>query len=501
MNLEIVANVTPLEKRIAVLENGKLLEFIVEKPNNSNIVGNIYKGLVKDVLPGMGAAFIDLGLERTAFLHYTDIMVDYLDEVEGDGKVTNKSNDSSKIGKYLHPGQEIIVQVQKGPINKKGARLTGQISIPGKFLVFFPNKTKISVSRKIQSFKEKKRLKTFLYDLKEKNHGLIVRTEAEGCTDEELTAEYKALTKTWRVIEKQIKFAKPPLCIFDENKIQNTLIRDLFRDDVSRVVVDDANFLKEIKSEISDIAPDLLDRIEWYNEDTPIFDAFGIEKKIKTIFNSKSYLPSGGNIQIDQTEALVAIDVNTGSFTGKSKYEDTITKTNKEAAKEVARQIRLRDLSGIIIVDFIDMGEDKSREEVLEVLKRELKRDRARNKAYPFGPLGLVQITRKRIRPSIISSYSESCPYCFGTGRILSCDAVLVNISRWLNRAEYFIKEDSLRVEVNPDIRAFILDNPDYIYSNYKFKVEFVSNEKLHRHDFKVYQGKNHEDITDQYSA
>lgn len=501
MNLEIVVNVTPLEKRIAVLENGRLLEFIVEKPDSTNIVGNIYKGIVKDVLPGMGAAFIDLGLDRTAFLHYTDIVVDYLDEVEGDGKVTRKSNDSSKIGRYLHSGQEIIVQVQKGPINKKGARLTGQISIPGKFLVFFPNKSKVSVSRKIQSFKEKKRIKSFLYNLKEKDHGLIVRTEAEGCTDEELTAEYRALTKSWRVIEKQIKYAKPPVCIFDENRIQNTLIRDLFRDDVNKVIVDDLDFLKEIKSELIDIAPDLLDRIELYSEDSPIFDVFGIEKKIKSIFNSKSYLPSGGNIQIDQTEALVAIDVNTGSFTGRSRYEDTVTKTNKEAAKEVARQIRLRDLSGIIIIDFIDMSEDRSREEVLEVLKRELKKDRARNKAYPFGPLGLVQITRKRIRPSVISAYSESCPYCFGTGRILSCDTVLVNISRWLNRAEYFIKDDQIRVEVHPDIRAFILNHPDYIHSNYKFKVEFVSNEKLHRHDFKVFRGKGKEEITDQYSA
>ncbi len=501
MSLEIIVNVSPFEKRIALLENGKLLEFIIEKPNSTNIVNNIYKGIVKDVLPGMGAAFIDIGLERTAFLHYSDIRTDYLDEVEGDGKLSRKSNDSSMISKYLHPGQEIIVQVQKGPLNKKGARLTGQISLPGKFLVFFPNKKKVSLSRKISSIKEKKRLRNLLYDMKNDDHGLIVRTEAEGCSDEDLTAEYKALVKSWKLIDKQIQYSKPPVCIFDENKLQNTLIRDLFRDDVTRVVIDDLDFLKSIKHEISDISPDLIDRIEWYNEDSPIFDAFGIEKKIQSIFNSKAYLPSGGNIQIDQTEALVAIDVNTGSFTGKSKYEETVKKTNKEAAKEVARQIRLRDLSGIIIVDFIDMVEDASREVVLDVLRKELRKDRARNKAYPFGPLGLVQITRKRIRPSIISSYSESCPYCYGSGRIFSCDAVIMNISRWLNRAEYFIKGDLLRVEVHPDIRAFILNNPDYIYDNYDFKVEFVSNEALHRHDFKVYLGKQGKEITDQYSA
>ncbi|OQY40242.1 MAG: ribonuclease E/G [Candidatus Cloacimonetes bacterium 4572_65] len=501
MSLELIVNIHPLEKRIAVLENGKLVEFIIEKPSSTNIVSNIYKGIVKDVLPGMGAAFIDLGLERTAFLHYSDIVTDYMDNVEGDGKVTRMSKDSSKIGQYLQAGQEVIVQIQKGPINKKGARLTGQISIPGKYLVFFPNKGKVSISRKINSMKEKKRLRKLIMDLKEPEFGVIVRTEAEGCSDEELASEYKALAKSWRLMEKQIKHALPPVCIFDENKIQNTLIRDLFRDNVTRVVVDDKEFIREMKAEISDISSDLIDRIELYDEDSPIFDAFGIERKIKTIFSSKAYLPSGGNIQIDQTEALVAIDVNTGSFTGRSNYEETVCKTNKEAAAEVARQIRLRDLSGIIIVDFIDMNYDTSREAVHDVLRKELKKDRARNKAYPFGPLGLVEITRKRIRPSIISSYSESCAYCSGTGRVLSGDAIIMTISRWLNRAEYFIKDDVIRVEVHPDIKAFILNNPDYIYSNYSFKLEFTSNHSLRRDHFKVYRGHGDVDITEKYST
>ncbi len=501
MRNEIIVNVHPLEKRLAVLENNKLVEMIVEKKDKENVVNNIYKGTVKDVLPGMGAAFIDIGLDRTAFLHYSDIVGDFLEYFDkGIPDKLKRDHDSSKIGEVLKPGQEIIVQVQKGPINKKGARLTGRISLPGKFLVFFPNQRKIAISRKITNQNERNRIRNILKGVKDKNVGLIVRTEGTDCSKEEFEAEYKAMSKTWRLIEKQIKHAKPPLCVFEENDLANVLIRDLFSAKVDHLVIDDKNFVKNIKSQLSDVSPDLAERIEHYKEDSPIFDAYGIEKKIESIFQSKSYLPSGGNIVIEQTEAMVVIDINTGSFTGKSNYEQTVKKTNIESAREIARQLRLRDLSGIVVVDFIDMREDKSREEVMSTLKRELKKDRAKTKVYPFGPLGLVQITRKRVRNSLLNSYSEQCPQCFGTGRIVSRDAVMMRINRWVSRAEYFMANERIKIKVHSNVRKYLLDNPSALRS-YSLRVDFETDDMLRPDQFKVFRPSDGAEITEEYNA
>ncbi|MDD4310847.1 MAG: ribonuclease E/G, partial [Candidatus Cloacimonetes bacterium] len=254
-NTEIIVNVHPLEKRVAVLEDNRLVELFVERRDKQNPVGNIYKGMVKDVLPGMGAAFIEIGLERTAFLHYSDIVMDFLDVFEND-KPRARVNpaDSSQIGKLLKPGQEIVVQVHKGPIGSKGARLTGQISIPGKYLVLFPNKSKIAISRKIYSQSERTRIRNILSSIKDPSYGLIVRTEAEGCDEEDFRNEYKALAKTWRLIDKQIKYAKPPVCVFEENALENYLIRDLFGEHVDRLVIDDKAFDKSIISQLEEIA-------------------------------------------------------------------------------------------------------------------------------------------------------------------------------------------------------------------------------------------------------
>ncbi|MCB5268106.1 MAG: Rne/Rng family ribonuclease, partial [Candidatus Cloacimonetes bacterium] len=413
VNTEIIVNVHPLEKRVAVLEDNRLVELFVERKDQQNPVGNIYKGIVKDVLPGMGAAFIEIGLERTAFLHYSDIVQDFLEiyEDEKPRKHLNPS-DSSQIGKLLKPGQEIVVQVHKGPIGSKGARLTGQISVPGKYLVLFPNKNKIAISRKIYSQSERNRIRNLLNDIKDPEYGLIVRTEAEGNDEDDFRNEYKALAKTWRLIDKQLKYAKAPVCVFEENALENYLIRDLFGEHVDRLVIDDKAFYKSIISQLEDISADLIPSVELYKEDSPIFDAWSIEKKIETIFHSRIYLPSGGNIKIEQTEALVAIDINTGSFTGKSHYEETVRKTNLEAAAESARQIRLRDLSGVIVIDFIDMSDEKAKTEVLDILRKGLRRDRAKNKVYPFTDLGMVEVTRKRMRSTIMAKFSDPCPFC-----------------------------------------------------------------------------------------
>ncbi|MCB5271557.1 MAG: Rne/Rng family ribonuclease [Candidatus Cloacimonetes bacterium] len=500
INTEIIVNVHPLEKRVAILEDNRLVELFVERKDHQNPVGNIYKGIVKDVLPGMGAAFIEIGLERTAFLHYSDIVLDFLDIYEDDKprKRVNPS-DSSQIGRLLKPGQEIVVQVHKGPIGSKGARLTGQISVPGKYLVLFPNKDKIAISRKIYSQNERGRIRNILSEVKDPAYGLIVRTESEGADDDDIRNEYKALAKTWRLIEKQLQYAKAPICVFEENALENYLIRDLFNEHVDRLVIDDKDFYKNIIGQLEEISTDLIPSVELYKEASPIFDAWSIEKKIETIFHSRIYLPSGGNIKIEQTEALVAIDINTGSFTGKSHYEETVLKTNLEAAAESARQIRLRDLSGVIVIDFIDMSEDKAKAEVLDILRKGLKRDRAKNKVYPFTELGMVEVTRKRMRATIMANFSEPCPFCNGSGRIVSKDAVVMRIYRWLVRSEYFIKNKRMRIMVHPDLLSHIkIHNEEFI--SYKDQIEFGQDSNVRVDQFKVFGLPGMEDLTSKYS-
>lgn len=499
-NTEIIVDVHPLEKRIAVLEDSKLVELFVERKDRQNIVGNIYKGYVKDVLPGMGAAFIEIGLERTAFLHYADIVQDFLDLFENDKpKKKIDPRDSSQIGSLLKPNQEIIVQVHKGPLGTKGARLTGQISIPGKYLVLFPNKSRIAISRKIYNQGERNRIRKILTEIKEPDYGLIVRTEAEGCDEEDFRSEYKALAKTWKLIEKQIKYAKGPVCVFDENALENYLIRDLFDDHVDRLVVNDKTFYKNLISQLNDVSPELIPHVELYKEASPIFDAWNIEKKFETVFRSRVYLPSGGNIKIEQTEALVAIDINTGSFTGKTNYEETIRRTNLEAAAECARQIRLRDLSGVIVIDFIDMSSSNNRQEVLDLLRRGLRRDRAKTKLYNFTELGLVEITRKRMRATLIANFSDPCPCCHGTGRIISHDAMTMRIHRWLNRAEYYTRNQKLRITVDPDLYAHIKENGEY-FSDFKDQVEVASDSNMRHDQFIVQKLPGLEDITSRFN-
>jgi ribonuclease G len=497
MFIEIIVSVNPFETRIAILEDNKLVELFAEKKEKELLVGNIFKGIVKNVLPGMGAAFLDIGLARTAFLHFKDIDPSTLNAVK---KRMYHKNDSSLINRILSPGQEIVVQVKKDPLGKKGARVTGKLSIPGKFLVFMPNQKKLSISRKITSSKEKNRIKKILNALKDPKVGLIVRTDTDYISVEDFEQEYNGLEKTWKLVEKQIKYAKGPACIYDESDLSFSLVRDLFNSNVNRLIVDDKKLRNHIVSRLKNITPELMDRIEFYNEDSPIFDAYGIEKEIEVIYRSRVNLPSGGNISIEQTEALVAIDINTGSFTGRENYEETIEFTNIEAAIEIARQIRLRDLSGIMVIDFIDMRGEESKENVYTALKNVMKRDRAKHKVYPFSQLGLVEISRKRTRPSLLLSYSEKCPHCFGTGRLLSRDSVAIKILRWLQRASYFIKNEPLKIYAHTNVINFIETNPE-IFKDVKNKIEFKEDNKIEPDKFRVMSKHNNKDITFTYNT
>ena len=494
---EIIVNVHSFEKRIAILEDNKLVELFTEKKEQQLVIGNIYKGIIKNVLPGMGAAFVEIGLNRTAFLHFKDLDPNFLTASQ---KKIFFSNNSARIDQILIPGEEIAVQVKKGPLGKKGARLTCKLSLPGKFLVFAPKNNKIALSRKITSNSEKKRIKAILESVIPPNTGVIVRTEADGISEEDFIQELNGLNKTWKLIEKQLLYAKAPVCVFDENDLSFTLVRDLFSSKIDRLVVDDRELRDSIISRLQDVSPELVKRIELYNEDSPIFDAYGIEKEIEEIFYSRINLPSGGNITIQQTEALVAIDVNTGSFTGISHYEDTITKTNIEAAYEIARQIRLRDLSGIMVADFIDMKSESDKEEVYNVLKSSLKRDRAKNRVFPFSPLGLIEISRKRTRPSLLLTYSEQCPYCNGSGRLLSKDSVAVRISRWLKRAEYFLKDVPLKIVVHKNVKTFFEENSDFL-QYFENEIEIVSDNKIEFDKFQIISLKDNKEITSKYNT
>jgi len=502
MFTEILLNIEPLEKRMAVMEDHLLVELIVEKEKKLNFVGNIYKGIVKDVLPGLGAAFIDIGLERTAFLHYTDLVnksfIDDLDDFEDTNKF--QTNESHRITEFLQTGQEIIVQVQKGPVGSKGARLIGEISIPGKLLVFFPHQEKIAISRKIHSYQEKNRIKQVLQGVKATNTGIIVRTEAEGCTNEELIDEYKMLLQTWKFLENKINITVAPSVIFDENDIVSTVVRDIFSSKVDRLVVDNLDFYNEITTRLREYNEELSARCEYYKEDSPIFDAYNIEKEIDKIFQRRVYLPSGGNIIIEPTEAFVSIDINTGSYIGKNSYEDTIKKTNIEAAKEIARQVRLRNLSGILIIDFIDMQIEQNKQDVLNVLIKSFRNDRAKNKIYSYSSLGLVEVSRKRTQSTLMQSYYDKCLYCGGRGKVLAPDSVIFRINRWLKRANFFLSKRPLEIYVHPTLKQRIKQRPQ-ILTKTDNKIVFMEDDQLEQDTYRIILADEKKDVTSEFST
>ncbi len=494
---EILINAHPYEKRIAILEDGKLVELYSESAENQEVAGNIYKGIVKSVLPGMGAAFIDIGLKRTAFLHFSELDPDFLNEKQR--KIRMKNN-SSFIDKIFSVGDEVVVQVKKPPINKKGASVTCRLTIPGKFLVFMPYKEKVAISRKITSGSQKHKFYDILKRIKDPEVGVIVRTDTENSTEEDFAMEYKTLENVWVNVKKGREFLKGPLCLFNQNELIFMLTRDLFNSNVARLIVDNRQYRDKIINQLNSIAPHLIQKVELFKEDTPLFDVYGIENDIHRISNSRLPLASGGNLRIERTEALVSIDVNTGSFTGDNHYNETILRTNMEAAFEVACQIRLRDLSGIMVVDFIDMTLPAHREKVFRELKHYMNRDRAKNKVYSFSPLGLVEISRKRRRPEILINFSEVCPHCNGTGRLLAKDSVAVKIYRWLQRSEFFIGKERLVIHVHPNVKHFLESHPDFL-QDYMKRIEIFEDPELESHIFMVMLEKSGKDVTEEYKS
>ncbi len=461
LSKQIIINALPFETRIALIEGGALAEFYTERTQEKGIVGNIYKGRVARVLPGMQSAFVDIGLERAAFLYGGDIMTDneipdFLDDEE---RQNDDSEDSKqqhhkyfKITDLVREGQEILVQVAKDAIGTKGARVTTYLSLPGRYVVLMPNINHIGISRRIRSDEERMRLKSIVQSMKPDAVGIIVRTASEDIAEEKIRADIEFLLKLWDSIKARTTPAKVPSLVHEDLNLIFRCTRDLMSKDIDRIVVDNQEKYQDLVRFLNRFSVKLGAQVHLYNGDIPVFDTYGIELDITRALQSKVWLKSGGYIIIDQAEALTAIDVNTGRFVGSKSLGDTVVRTNLEAVKEIVLQLRLRNIGGIIILDFIDMDRADDRERVYQALSEELKKDRARTSALRISELGIVQMTRKRTEESLSHKLCSQCPYCEGKGRVRSNITMAYEIIRELIRAFSSSSAQNFFLKAHPDV-------------------------------------------------
>ncbi|PLX81534.1 MAG: Rne/Rng family ribonuclease [Desulfuromonas sp.] len=467
MTKELVINTTSQETRVALLESGHIAELYIERKRERGIVGNIYKGKVIRVLPGMQAAFVDIGLEKAAFLYVADVLAEMeaVEQfIEGGSHHVDPAEDGSDhlplppIEDLLQEGQELLVQVAKEPIGTKGARITSHISLPGRHLVYMPTVDHVGISRRIENEEEKDRLRSLLDVIRPEGTGFIVRTAAEGKSAEDLQSDMEFLVGLWEDIQKRRQHHGAPCLIHSDLDVTSKVLRDILTEDVNRIVVDNRVEYDKIVRFLSTFMPNLRYSIDLYDNDEPIFDAFGLEVEISRALGRKVWLKSGGYIIIEQTEALTAIDVNTGRFVGKHNLEDTILKTNLEAVKEIAFQLRLRNIGGLIIIDFIDMEREAHREKVHSALEDALKNDKSKTNILKISELGLVEMTRKRVRESIGRTLCEPCPYCEGKGYVKSRITTAYEIFRELSREISGFPGYRVTLLVHPDVAQLLTD-------------------------------------------
>ena len=453
MSEEILINSTPSETRVALVENGMLQEVWLERASHTGYIGNIYKGEVSRVLPGLQAAFVDIGLERTAFLHARDMVRQDLSMEQGEAP-------EPLIADLLRPGATVVVQVIKDPLGSKGARLTTNISIPSRFLVLLPDCDVIGISARIEEETERARLKALVSTLRDESlgNGYIVRTNAEGVNDFALSADMVYLGKVWHAIGERATTAPACTCIFEDLSLSLRALRDMMHEQVDRVRIDSPRVLTEARDFARRFVPDWLDRIEEYSADRPIFDLFGVEDEIESALRASVPLKSGGYLVFDQTEAMTTVDVNTGGFVGHRTVEETIYKTNLEAVQALTRQLRLRNLGGIIIIDFIDMAEPEHRKQLMRALERALERDPVKTSVTEISSLGLVEMTRKRITESLERRLCVPCPQCEGRGSVKSIETVYLEIFREIMRSSRQFEASKLMVLAAPHVVERILD-------------------------------------------
>jgi ribonuclease G len=473
MTKEMIISSNGHETMVAILEDDLVAEIFVERERQRGVVGNVYKGRVSKVLPGMQSSFIDIGLERDGFLYVADV-IDTMEEFDkldsgdeddkgdagrsGSGRDRDRDKPQPKIEDLLREGQEILVQVVKEPLGTKGARLTSHVTMAGRFLVFMPTVDHVGVSRKIESRDERSRLRGIVREFREAHGftgGVIIRTAASGRPREDIVSDLEAFHKIWTEMRQRTDSSRAPAVVYREQSLIGKLLRDLLTDEFQAIRIDHAQEYQRVMELVQRILPNLAPKVKLYAKPFPIFEEYGVQQEIDKALKSKVWLKSGGSIVINQTEALVAIDVNTGRYVGKKtsgRLEDTIVKTNLEAVKEIVRQIRLRDLGGIIVLDFIDMEEKKNRQKVLQAVELELKKDRSPSKALQVADFGLVIITRKRVKQSLERVLTEPCPYCSGTGVIKSCSTICYEILSEVKKVGPDLNGHRLLLRVNPDI-------------------------------------------------
>ncbi len=459
---KILISALTKEIRIAILEDDKLVEFYVERKGSRGIVGNIYKGKVIKIVPAVQAAFIDIGLPQKAFLYVKDAVNYEFDEELFE--LETPEVELPPIEDVVYPGEELIVQVSKEPLGTKGPRVTLNLTIPGHYLILLPNTDRIGISRKIEDEVERERLGEIARRIKPEGYGLIIRTAAQGAEESDLKEDLEYLLKVWKGLERKASTKPPPVLLYQDLEIIPKILRDLLTEDVDEVIIDSPSEYSRARNFVEAFIPKLVSRIKHYSGDIPIFEKFGVENAIEKALSRKVYLPEGGYIVIDETEALVSIDVNSGKFRKSKDLEDTAFRINVSAAKEIARQLRLRDIGGIIVIDFIDMKDEKHKEGLLNVLNEELSRDRARTKIVSMSDLGLVEMTRKRVKKSLGRSLTMACPYCEGRGRVKSTQTIAFEVERELLSAMRDYYGRKIKVYVHPAVAEKLnVDEKDII--------------------------------------
>lgn len=454
MRREIVINAAFGETRAALLEDRNVVELFIERDDDMRVVGNIYKGRVENVLPGMQAAFVDIGLERNAFLYVDDAMALHRND---NGDEPAERMRAPSIKDILKKGQEILVQITKEALGTKGARVVTNLSLPGRYVVLMPTVDYIGISRRITDERERARLRSAAKRFRPKEMGLIIRTVAEGRSEEELRQDCLFLVGLWEKVQAKAKSVKAPALLYKDYDLVYRLVRDVFSADVDKMIIDDEATYKKTLELLESLAPPLRDRVFRYTDGPPIFEAYGIEDEIEKALDRRVWLDSGGYLVIDHSEALTAIDVNTGRFIGSTNLADTVLKTNLEAAGEIARQLRLRDIGGIIIIDFIDMESERDEALVLQRLQEATRADRTRTHILGFTQLGLVEMTRKKVKQDIENLLHRDCPYCKGSGQVLSEATVAFRTQREIKKRAQAHDEEAMLIHCHPAVAALII--------------------------------------------
>ncbi|HAY78088.1 MAG TPA: hypothetical protein DCY33_09580 [Gemmatimonadetes bacterium] len=536
---EILVSSNPQESWVALREDKRLAEVMFDRPDQNRVLGDIFLGKVEAVLPGIQAAFVDIGTGKAGFLHVSDITIpvdsreEHHDDTTGGRNSDTESNRPQESGRrrgrgegneragggrgrrhlppiqdHLKKGQTILVQVTKEAISTKGPRLTADISLPGRFLVYMPYASRVGISRKIEGRNQRAKLRKMAQKvLPKKSGGLIVRTVGEEVTPIKLEKEFLRLHERWQKISRDAEALSAPSPVHREATLISGVIRDLFSGKFEALRVDSKQAYEEISDYVKSVDPDLLDRVHLHSGPTSLFDEFGVEEEIQRAFRRNVPLKSGGSLVIEPTEALVSIDVNTGRFTGKGKRdpEQTILKTNLEAAREIAKQLRLRDVGGIIVVDFIDMDMQENRDKVLRELRSHLGRDRARTKAFEVSSLGLVEMTRQRVRPSVFNSLTSICKSCGGIGRVYTPASVVRQIERTLKRAAASKEEKSLVVRVHPEVALRVIEEePGFLRrlaGRTQLKLRLRDDPLMQLDEFRLLSGPAETDVTEKYAA